>query len=293
MAQVVNTNLMSLNSQRHLNNTNLKLATAVERLTSGFRINSAKDDAAGLAIADRMTSQIRGMNVAVRNANDAISLAQVAEGGLAKVGDALQRMRELAVQSKNATNSSGDRGALQLEFKELQNEISRVLAGTTFNGKEILGASAGAFKFQIGAGITANDVISINTKAASGTSFNKLGAHKSFANAVSTKTAISAGTTDASGVAAASRAIGSIDAALKQVNNLRARFGAVQNRFESVIGQLQINIENQTASRSRILDADFAAETAELTRTQILQQGGIAMLGQANQIPQGVMRLLG
>ena len=281
MPQVVNTNLMSLNSQRHLNTTNLKLATAVERLTSGFRINSAKDDAAGLAIADRMTTQIRGMNVAVRNANDAISMSQVAEGALAKAGDALQRMRELAVQAANSTNSAGDRSAMNLEFKELQNEIVRVFSGTTFNGKNILGASAGSFNFQVGANATATDNIGIKTSQLS----------KAVAISKTTKAA-STHLSDATGAKAKS-AITQIDAALTKVNSVRATFGAVQNRFESVISQLQIGVENQQASRSRILDADFAAETAELTRTQILQQGGIAMLGQANQIPQGVMRLLG
>ncbi len=281
MPQVVNTNLMSLNSQRHLNNTNLKLATAVERLTSGYRINSAKDDAAGLAIADRMTAQIRGMNVAIRNANDAISLAQVAEGGLAKVGDALQRMRELAVQSRNATNSTGDRQALQLEFKELQSEVLRVFSGTTFNGKQILGGSATSFAFQIGANTTANDRIKVTT--------SQMSKNKSISLALGTKASIGS----KASVGRIDSVINLLDAALSTVNKTRATYGAVQNRFESVIGQLEIGVENQTASRSRILDADFAKETAELTRTQILQQGGIAMLGQANQIPQGVMRLLG
>jgi len=277
MAQVINTNLQSLNAQRNLNTSQSSLATSIQRLSSGLRVNSAKDDAAGLAIANRMDAQVRGMNVAIRNANDGISLAQTAEGALGKVTDMLQRMRELAVQSNNATNSSSDRISLNQEFQQLSSEISRTLAGTTFNGTTILN-SATTLTFQIGAGTnTATDQMSISTAnipAGSGVA------------------AVIVSTASITGTAGATAAMTSIDTALDEVNSARATFGAMQNRFESIISNLQVGAENQTAARSRIMDADFAAETAALTRAQILQQAGTAMLSQSNQVPQQVLSLL-
>jgi flagellin len=277
MAQVINTNLQSLNAQRNLNTSQSSLATSIQRLSSGLRVNSAKDDAAGLAIANRMDAQVRGMNVAIRNANDGISLAQTAEGALGKVTDMLQRMRELAVQSNNATNSSSDRVSLNQEFQQLSSEISRTLAGTTFNGTTILN-SATTLTFQIGAGTnTATDQMSISTAnipAGSGVA------------------AVIVSTASITGTAGATAAMTSIDTALDEVNSARATFGAMQNRFESIISNLQVGAENQAAARSRIMDADFAAETAALTRAQILQQAGTAMLSQSNQVPQQVLSLL-
>ena len=291
MANSVNTNIMSLNTQRNLYTSNTGLATSIQRLSSGLRVNSAKDDAAGLAIAERMNAQIRGNNVAIRNANDGISLAQTAEGALGKIGDALQRMRELAVQSANATNSSDDRTNLNAEFKELQNEISRVVSGTTFNGTSLFTGST-SFAFQVGAGTTSNDVVSVSRNQLSGGTAGTSGgtAASSAADAIARVTTASAITgTDGT---ASTNAIKDIDVALDKLNSERATYGAAQNRFESVIGNLQISVENISAARSRIMDTDFAMETANLTRTQILTQAGTAMLAQANQAPQSVLSLL-
>jgi flagellin len=273
MPQIINTNIMSLNSQRNLNMSQAAMSTAVQRLSSGLRVNSAKDDAAGLAIAERMSAQVRGMNVAIRNANDAISLAQVAEGALGKVGDMLQRMRELAVQSANETNGASDRANLDAEFGELGAEITRVLANTKFNGLAIVGSDAGTQTFQVGANST--DTIDVTT--------TRLDNNANITAVTST---------DVTSSTNATAAITLIDTALTTVNNERALYGATQNRFESVISGLQINVENQTAARSRIIDADYAAETAALTRSQILQQAGVAMLAQANASPQSVLSLL-
>ena len=287
---VVNTNIMSLNAQRNLYTSGLGQATTIQRLSSGLRVNSAKDDAAGLAIAERMNAQIRGSNVAIRNANDGISLAQTAEGALGKIGDALQRMRELAVQSANATNSSGDRTNLDAEFSQLQSEISRVVAGTTFNGTSLFTGST-SFSFQVGAGTTSNDVVAVSRNQLSGGTAGTSGgtAATTAADAIARVTSASDIAADAT---AATNAIKDIDTALDKVNSERANYGAAQNRFESVIGSLQISAENVSAARSRIMDADFAKETAELTRTQILTQAGTAMLAQANQAPQSVLSLL-
>lgn len=287
---VVNTNIMSLNAQRNLYTSGLNQATTIQRLSSGLRVNSAKDDAAGLAIAERMNAQIRGSNVAIRNANDGISLAQTAEGALGKIGDALQRMRELAVQSANATNSSGDRTNLDSEFSQLQAEISRVVDGTTFNGTALFTGSS-SFSFQVGAGTTANDVVAVSRNQLSGGTAGTSGGTDpaTAADAIARVTTASDIAADAT---AATNAIKDIDAALDKVNSERANYGAAQNRFESVIGSLQISAENVSAARSRIMDADFAKETAELTRTQILTQAGTAMLAQANQAPQSVLSLL-
>ena len=280
MPQTINTNLTSLNAQRNLNSSQMSLSVAMQRLSSGLRVNSAKDDAAGLAIAERMNTQVRGMAVAMRNANDGISMAQVAEGALSKVGDALQRMRELALQSRNATNSDSDKDSLNKEFVELQKEISRVLAGTSFNNKHILGADATTFTFQIGANTTADDVVEID--------FENLSSNADV-SAVTVTTANISSTADATGIASV---IDNIDAALDTVNNTRATFGATQSRFEAIISNLQVAVENQSAARSRIMDADYAAETAALSRAQILQQAGNAMVAQANQLPQQVLKLL-
>jgi len=311
MPQTINTNIVSLNAQRNLNGSQSALAVAMQRLSSGLRVNSAKDDAAGLAIAERMNSQVRGMNVAIRNANDGISLAQTAEGALGKLGDMLQRMRELAVQSRNSTNSDGDRTNLQREFTQLQEEMDRVIKSSNFNSKALFDGTAGTLEFQVGANATATDRISI-------ASIDLLGSSITAASAIDTTGTLAAdadvlatvvgawdGTNGVSigGVAAGGtqvtssteidNAINVIDRALGIVNDKRAIFGAVQNRFEAVIGNLQTAAENQTAARSRIMDADFAAETAALSRAQILQQAGNAMVAQANQLPQQVLQLLG
>jgi flagellin len=279
MPQTINTNIVSLNAQRNLNSSQSALAVSMQRLSSGLRVNSAKDDAAGLAIAERMNAQVRGMNVAVRNANDGISLAQTAEGALSKVGDALQRMRELSVQARNSTNSGSDKDSLNKEFQQLSAEIGRVLAGTTFNGQPIL-ASTGTQTFQVGANTTVNDTIDINTV--------DLTVDASITAVTAATTVIDSTTTSAT----LATVIDSIDQALNLVNDTRATYGASQSRFDSVISNLQTNVENQSAARSRIMDADFAAETAALSRSQILQQAGNAMVAQANQLPQQVLQLL-
>jgi len=274
----VNTNLFSLNAQRKLSQSQSSLSTSMQRLSSGLRINSAADDAAGLAISQRMSAQVRGMNVAIRNANDGISLAQTADGALSSVGDSLQRMRELAVQSRNSTNSDSDKESLDLEFKQLSSEIGRVLGGTTFNGKAILGSDAGTLTFQVGANVTTNDSIDIATTDLTADA------------KITTVTGASIGS--AASASAIATVITNIDAAIDDINSQRATFGASQNRFNSVVSNLQSSVENQSAASSRITDADFAAETANMSRAQILQQAGTAMVAQANQLPQNVLRLL-
>ena len=286
MPQTINTNVNSINAQRNLSMSQSSLAVSMQRLSSGLRVNSAKDDAAGLAIAERMTTQVRGMNVAIRNANDGISMSQTAEGAMGKVADSLQRMRELSVQAANATNSNSDKDSLDKEFGELAKEIQRVLGGTSFNGKNVLGSNAGAFQFQVGANTTTNDTINITTidmtadatlTAVAGTDNTGLG------RAVIDNTA---------NAATIQGVINSIDAAITTVNGERALMGASQSRFDSVISNLQISVENQSTAKSRIMDTDFAAETANLSRSQILQQAGNAMVAQANQLPQQVLSLL-
>lgn len=262
MAAVINTNIASLNTQRNLSTSQSALNTSIQRLSSGLRVNSAKDDAAGLSIATRMDAQVRGMGVAMRNANDAISFAQTSEGALGKVTDALQRMRELAVQGANGTNGTADLANLDTEYQSLVAEVTR-LGTTKFNGTAVFGT---AYTFQVGADAT--DTITVASTAAI-----------SIAGAVTSN-------------ALSTTAIGLLDTALTSVNTARAGLGAVQNRFESVIGNLQVASENQSAAKSRIMDADFAAETAKLTRGQILQQAGTAMLAQANSLPNGVLALL-
>lgn len=377
MAAVINTNIASLNTQRNLNASQSSLQTSIQRLSSGMRINSSKDDAAGLSIATRMDAQIRGQTVAIRNSNDGISLAQTAEGALSSVTDNLQRIRELAIQSSNATNTQVDRDALNSEVTELKAEIERVANQTTFNGTKLLDGSFSGANFQVGANvaetITVSAVADVNLAALSSVKYATLaaGAATGFAtaipaggltlngvdlgpiassadaagrltavnaaiNAVSSKTGVTAdgaglltstiadgsivfagasatvaisgylaGTTAASGTATvgmaslsvatyvgSQSAISQIDSALAQVNTARASMGAVQNRFSSVVSNLQSSVENLSASKSRIMDADFASETANLTRGQILQQAGTAMLAQANSLPNGVLALL-
>jgi flagellin len=379
--QVINTNTASLNAQRNLSTSGSSLATSLQRLSSGLRINSAKDDAAGLAISERFTSQIRGVNQAARNANDGISLAQTAEGALAEVGNNLQRIRELAVQASNGTNNQTDRDALNAEVTQLKAEIQRVSEQTSFNGTKLLDGSFTAVAFQVGANagetISISSIANTQTAAIGGTftrttgSFNAtaltgfataiaagglvlngtdVGAIGAAANAqeragqlveainrvsaqsgvgasydattgdvtlVSNAAVVTTGTTNDATIAGianaftgtaatstgitsvnvssftdAQLAIGQIDNALTAVNSSRAELGAIQNRFSSVVTNLQTSSENLSASRSRIRDADYAKETAELTRGQILQQAGTAMLAQANQLPQNVLSLL-
>jgi flagellin len=284
--QTINTNLVSLNAQRNLNTSQGSLQTSMQRLSSGLRVNSAKDDAAGLAIAERMNTQVRGMNVAIRNANDGISLAQVGEGALGKVSDLLQRMRELAVQSANGTNTAADRTSLNSEYVHLAQEVTRTLGSTQFNGLNIL-ATTDVSVFHIGANSSsAVDQLSVASFNWT-TNTNITGV---VGNAVITGT--TPPTMQITDAAGALTAMSGIDGAINAVNSQRAEFGAVQNRFENVVGNLMVSSENQAAARSRIMDADYAAETANLSRAQILQQAGNAMLAQANQLPQQVLALL-
>jgi len=295
MAQVINTNIMSLNAQRNLNTTSASLATSVQRLSSGLRINSARDDAAGLAISERFTTQIRGLEVAARNANDGISLAQTAEGALAEIGNNLQRIRELAVQSRNATNSDSDRVALDAEVQQLKNEIQRVVNHTEFNGTNLLNGSFKGAVFQVGANqgqiITVDAIIDANiAKLGSWKDPASPPAEGSQAEEAGDKTGFEKCTVTSA--ADADKMILAMDAALNAINASRAELGAVQNRFTSAVANLSSTSENLSASRSRIRDTDYAKETAELTRTQILQQAGTAMLAQAKAMPQSVLSLL-
>ena len=402
MAMSVNTNNVSLNAQRNLGMSQSSLATSMQRLSSGLRVNSAKDDAAGLAIAERMNASVRGLNVAARNANDGISLSQTAEGALGKVGDMLQRMRELAVQSANATNSADDRKALQAEVTQLRDEVDRVAKGSSFNGKKLLDGSFTAATFQVGAGAgenitvgslanttavglssisygTATEVVAAGTVTAAGmaavastgltiavggapaVNIGALDAASSesermgqVVEAINRKTAdtgvsafltktttggfsvdilssktdpttglgqavvfgagfvaastgitvagagVAASTAKENGIDAISVtsdkdawiAIKKLDSALGQVNSARGTLGAVQSRFENAVANIQIQSENTAAARGRIMDADFATETSNLSRAQILQQAGTAMVAQANQLPQQVLSLL-
>ncbi len=404
MAATINTNINSLNAQRNLSQSANSLSTSIARLSSGLRVNSAKDDAAGLAISERMSTQVRGLTVAARNANDGISLAQTAEGALGKVGDTLQRMRELAVQAGNATNSKADRAALQAEVRQLTDEVDRVAKQTSFNNQKILDGSFAGAVFQVGANsgdvaslgtltnstaaglsdvaysfdntnsdvattnvnaltsiaagtltisVTGGDNVDIGDIKAASSGEERLGQIVEAINRRSTDTGLtafltkndtgtykvdlmsskldSAGdatvitttgfslansgivagvlastinatntTTDALGIdtltIATQRdawvALKKIDAAIDQVNSARADLGALQSRFESAVSNIDIQIENLAAARGRIVDADFAKETANLSRTQILQQAGTAMVAQANQLPQGVLALL-
>ena len=278
MSLIINTNTEALIAQNNLNKTMGGLNTATTDLSSGLRINSAADDAAGLAISQRMQTQVNGMNVAVQNANDGISLAQTADSALASVTDNLQRMRELAVEGLNATNNSSDKDSLNLEFTQLAAEVTRVIGGTSFNGNAILASGAGTLSFQVGANTTADDSVTITT----------------------TNLAIDASITAVTGAVIDSTVgdnglnvvVNNIDAAINDINSQRAVYGASENRFQAVVSNLQSAVVNQSAAKSRITDANFAAETANLSRAQILQQAGTAMVAQANQLPQQVLKLL-
>jgi flagellin len=285
MPQSINTNLVSLNAQRNLSSSQSSLAMSMQRLSSGLRVNSAKDDAAGLAIAERMQTKVRGMNVAIRNANDAISMSQTAEGSLGKVGDMLQRMRELAVQAANGTNTTSDRTSLNDEYLALARESARTLGGTQFNGQSIL-ATTVTSTFQVGANTSAT-LDQISVAAFDWTSVANI--TTAIGSAVGTDPTTAIAGTDGSFALAS---ITAIDAAIDSVNSQRATFGAVQNRFDNVVSTLAVSVENQTAARSRIMDADYATETANLSRASILQQAGNAMVAQANQLPQQVLALL-
>ena len=283
MPQVINTNMMSLNSQRALDSSQMSMQTSLERLSSGLRINRAKDDAAGLAISERLSAQIRGLEQANRNGFDGISLMQTAEGALNEVGNMLQRMRELAVQSANGTISLADKRSLNDEYLELQDEIDRVFKSAEFNGVNLLGNTA-SLTLQIGYKAGSNFQVVVSTVNMG--SRTLAGGGISFVVATTASRQISA-------TSKATWMLSKLDAAIDNVTQKRADFGAKQNRIESILRNNANVVENQSAARSRIRDADFARETANLTRTQILQQAGTAMLAQANQLPQNVLQLIG
>ena len=275
MPLYINTNIASLNAQRNLLNSSNELGRTFSRLSSGLRINSARDDAAGLSISTRMTSQIKGLNMAIRNANDGISMSQVAEGALSETTNALQRIRELAVQSANGTLTSSDRADLQKEVTQLISEVQRISSQTEFNTKSMLTGSFTGMQIQVGAKSGQNIAFSIDSM-----SISALGI-----------AAVSIGSN--AGISGAASVLNTIDNALTSVSDLRANLGAVQNRFEAVIANLSNVVENMSAARSRIMDADIANETASLTKNAILQQAGTAVLAQANQQPQLALQLLG
>lgn len=280
MGYGINTNINSMNAQRNASMSGSSLTTAMQRLSSGLRINSAKDDAAGLAIATRMDAQYRGINVAIRNANDGISLAQTAEGGLQTLTDMVQRMRELTVQASNSTNQTGDLSALNQEYTQLSTEIARTVSSVQFNGQSLLDTTA-AFTFQVGANTGQTITIAASSMAvATGDLSGVMGGSGAASSLVT------------SAAAENSANLSALDAALTAINNTRANLGAVQSRFSNTITFLQASAENQAAAKGRIMDADFAAETSNLSRAQILQQAGTAMIAQANQLPQGVLALL-
>ena len=281
MSLTVNTNIASLTVQNNLNKASSATSTSMTRLSSGLKINSAKDDAAGLQIATRLTTQIKGLTVATKNANDATSIAQTAEGALQETTSILQRMRELAVQSRNDSNSTSDRTALQSEFSQMSDELTRISTSTTFGtGMKLLDGSASGLQFQVGAMTGSDQHIDL------GISLNASASGLGVASVAITGADTSAAHT------AIDSAISAIDAALNTVNTTRADLGAKQNRLESTISNISNIIENATASRSTIQDVDFAAETAELTKQQTLQQASTAILSQANQIPSAVLKLL-
>jgi flagellin len=269
MASTINTNIASLTAQRNLTQSQTSLTTSMQRLSSGLRINSAKDDAAGLGISDRMTSQVRGLTQGARNALDGISLAQTAEGALSTITDMFQRMRDLAVQGANGTNGTEDLANLNAEYQALKTEINRIGTATRFNGKDILATAAGLYTFQAGA--NAGDTITVTTSAAS---------------------AYTVGIAALTDSTTSSAEITALDASLLLVSTDRGSLGATQNTLQFAIQNLNNASEQQAAARSRIMDADFAIETANLSRSQILQQAGTAMVAQANQLPQGVLALL-
>ncbi|OBS30465.1 flagellin [Tepidimonas fonticaldi] len=279
MSLSINTNVISLNAQRNTVNNMQSLQTTMARLSSGLRVNTAKDDAAGLGIAERMNSQARGMTVALQNTGDALSMVEVADGALSTVTDVLQRMRDLALRAGNGTNGGAERLNINREFRQLANELGRIRNQTNFNGRAILGANATSFTFQIGA--QGGQTITIGFTSLGAVASNRV---NSIINAVSIASNASAGNISA--------ILGTLDGAIQGIVGRRAELGAYMSRFENVMTNLRVGIEKQTAARGRIMDADFAAETANLSRTQILQQAGTAMIAQANQLPQNVLALL-
>ena len=282
MAIVVNTNIASLNGQRNLAQSQSALSTSLQRLSSGLRINSAKDDAAGMAVAEDLTRAIRGGNQAVRNANDGISVGQTAEGALGQIGNNLQRIREIAVQAANGSVSNTNRGQLQKEVDQLTQEITRIVQ-TEFNGTSLL-SGASTLTFQVGYSGASTNQVNVDTTNLAQSGSNGLYSYGSSLTAT--------GTIDVTTQSNASGQLANLDSDIQQVSNLRATFGAVQNRFEAVISNLNNFVENLSASKSRITDTDFASETANLTRNQILQQAGTAILSQANTLPQSALSLL-
>lgn len=290
MALTVNTNTTSLGVQKNLNRASDALATSMTRLSSGLKINSAKDDAAGLQIATRMTSQIRGQTMAIKNANDGISIAQTAEGAMQEQTNMLQRMRELAIQARNDSNSFKDRDALNGEFKSMLDEINRVAGSTELNGKKLLNGDAKTMTFQVGSNGGSGNQIDITLSAAVDTSssgvLSALGSNSSIAM---TGSAMAASDYNA----LFQNVITGIDDALQNINTTRADLGAAQNRLTSTINNLQNINENAEAARGRVQDTDFAAETAQLTKQQTLQQASTSVLAQANQLPSAVLKLLG
>jgi len=268
MAQTIDTKLNSLNVQKYLNSSQEQVTESIQKTGSGLRINSAQDDAAGLAIAERMNTLVRGLNVSIRNASDGISMAQVAEGGLDQVNDVLQRMRELAVQSANGANSSDDRANLNAQYRALNSEISQIASATKFNGEAVLANAGSSVDFQVGPNVGVDETLSVDLVDIKPLSSNIETYDGSLAS------------------------IAEIDSMIAAVSNSRAQFGSTQNLFESTIANLQEGVENQSAARGRIMDADFAMETARLTHSQILQQAGTAISSQANVTQQSVMQLL-
>lgn len=289
MAQTLNSNLAALTAQRHIATSQQQTSVAMQRLSSGVRINSAKEDSAGLAIATRMTSQIRGMNAALRNSNDGISLAQVADAGLGKTNEMLQRMRELTIQASNDTNTSSDRAALDKEFGQLAEEVQRLLGGTAFNKMRILGADAAPapgkpLAFQVGANATGNDTVTVNIIDMAN---DPTVTSASGATPIPVRPKLSEPATPGYSVT-----LENIDKAIESISSQRSEMGAAQSRFEAIVSTLQVAVEDQSTARSRIMDADYAAESANLLRTQIMTQATQAMLAQANQQPQQIMKLL-
>ena len=282
MALTVNTNTPSLNVQKNLNRASDALSTSMQRLSSGLKINSAKDDAAGLQISNRMSSQIRGNTQAIQNANDGISVAQTAEGALQASTDILQRMRELAVKARNGTNGTADQTATNAEFAQMSDEITRISAATNLNGKNLLDGSAGTVTLQVGA----------NTGSANHIDLVLSSMFDAASLSVGSGTVVLTGATSAAAASNIDNAITAIDAAIAAIGATRASLGASQNRLTSTISNLQNITENTTAAQGRVQDTDFAAETANLTKQQTLQQASTSVLAQANQLPSAVLKLL-
>ncbi|MCP1290506.1 MULTISPECIES: flagellin N-terminal helical domain-containing protein [Chromobacterium] len=281
MAITVNTNIASLNAQRNLGNSNNALQVSLQRLSSGLRVNSAKDDAAGLAISQTLTAAIRGNNQSIKNANDGISVGQTAEGALGQIANNLQRIREIAVQASNGSVSNTNRSQLQSEVDQLTQEISRIVQTTQFNGTSLLSGGS-VLTFQVGSSGATNNQVSISSTDL--TSASVLNSYNS--------SLTNTGTVSVTTQGAASGALSSLDADIASISNIRSTFGAVQNRFDAVVANLQNYVENLTAANSRIVDVDFAAETANLTKNQILQQAGTSILKNANSLPQSALTLL-